>query len=338
MNIKNTIYKKFYNKLYNPELKIEFIEDVYPDNESTKKTILNNFKKSAKSERKFDKDLCIMNMDEINDVAEGLGYITENTIQSALSFFSRYVDWCILNEKRGGYENNINDISIFMTTQNLSKFISRIKNKHRYLTKEEMYRAVDRAYNFVDKAILLGLYEGIAGKQLYELRSLKIEDINFDTNKVELIDVEENKRIITISDKLKYIFRYANSQSEYFIANGASRYAKKEEMAKSPYIIKSLNRKVNNNNEMVDRMSISLKIIRLKKYLGFGYDYITPQTIQDSGQINRVIELTKQHGLKEPTKAIFDILMLPEEYNLSEMQIYNLRQKFKIATNLKNFY
>lgn len=335
MNIKDTIYEEFYNDLYNPDLKIRFMNENYTNSsESTKRTILNAFKKSARTEKRVGKDLCILNSKEIYDVAEGLGYITESSVRTALSFFSVYVDWCILNELRGGYENGINDIAVFVATQDLSKFISMIKNKHRYITKEEVLDIVDNLVNHPDRAIVLGAYEGITGKEMHELRSLKRSDINEDTNQVTLTDFDGKQRTIFISEKLKNILLFADSQEEYHFGNGGETRTKSKPFAESPYIIKPSARE-SNGHEMIIYNSLAQRFYKVRKYVG--YDFVTIQSIQDSGQINRVVELTQEYGLAKPTIEIFKKLQSPAEYNLSDMQIYNLRQKYDLVINLKKF-
>lgn len=331
-NIKNTIYEEFYDDLYHPDLKIKFIEENYPNSEMTKRTALYDFRKSAIVERIFDKDLCIMNINEINEVAKILGYITINAIQAALSRFSVYIDYCIANGLRGSYENNINNVAIFMKTQDLSKFIARLKNMYRYITKEEIHDAVDILENYVDKALLLAPYEGIAGEKLCELTTLTKDNINFNTNQVTLTDVDGKKRTKFISDKLINILNYASSQEEYVALNTN----RKRTLAKTPYIIRS----VENNNvgtkEVISYSSLCSKLSKIRKITGL--NHITIQSIQDSGQINRVIELTRQYNLSKPTDDIFKMLQRPDEYNLSMNQYYNLKQKYKIATSLKNFW
>lgn len=166
------IYNGYYDDIYNPDLKINFLEERYSGNTDTKQTILNNFKKSAIIERQLDKDLSIFSIKDINELAWVLGYASQNTIQGAISYFASYTDWCISQGLRGVNENGVNDFTIFLSTQDLSKFVSKLKAKHRYVTKEEMYDITDRLINYVDKAIVLASYEGIGGEKLHELRSL----------------------------------------------------------------------------------------------------------------------------------------------------------------------
>ena len=331
-NIKDTVYENFYDDLYHPDLKIRFIEENYPNSEMTKRTVLYDFRKSAVVEKIFDKDICIMNINEINEVAKILGYITINAVQASLSRFSVYIDWCMSNGLRGGYENNTNNVAIFMKTQDLSKFVAKLKNSYRYITKKEIYDAVDILKNYVDKALLLAPYDGIAGEKLCELTTLTKDNINFDTSQVTLTDADGKRRTKFISKKLIHILNYADSQEEYVAFNTS----RKRTLAKTPYIIRSVENSNVGTKGVVSYSSLCSKLSKIRKVTGL--NHITIQSIQDSGQINRVIELTKQYNLPKPTDDIFRILQRPDEYNLSMNQYYNLKQKYKIATSLKNFW
>lgn len=334
----NPLYEQHADKLYNPDLKFEFLEKNYPNNYDTQQTIVFNFIKSGVLEKLYDKDLCIFNSEEIKDLVESLGYTTENTIRVALSYFSAYVDWCIAENKRGIHETYSNDIDIFIATQDLSKFVSKIKTKHRYVTKEELYYAVDLLNNPIDQVLLLGLYEGIAGEKLYELRSLKRKNsVQFDAKMVILIDINGNERMKPISSKLTNILKEAIEQEDYLLANGENLKGKGDvrKLINSEYILRPTVRGDNDVNEMMTYSVISGKFTKVKKYIGL--EHATPQSIVDSGMINRVIELTKEHGLDEPTLEIFQILQQPNEYNLSHMELYNFRKKYKLATKLKDF-
>jgi len=183
--------------------------------------------------------------------------------------------------------------------------------------------------------MFLALYEGIGGEKLYELTSLVIENVDFDTNKVKLTDIDGNERTITISNKLKYILKAANEQDEYKRGNGKVESVRTSStLAPSKYVIKVIDRN-NNGNKMIKYNTLSQKIVTLKKCVG--YDFVSPQTLRDSGAINRVLELMRERQINQPDLEIFKILQLPEEYNFSYMQIYDIKQKFELATSLKRF-
>lgn len=328
IKIKGSVYESFYDKLYTPDLKIRFIEENYYNSKDTKTSILHMFKKSADIEKSFNKDLCILNAKEVLELAKRLDYKTLNTMHSAFSYYSHYVDWCILNKERGSYENNMNEVSIFMKTQDLSQFLSKINLENRYLTKEEVYDLVDNLVNYQDKAYILGIYEGIGGREMYELRSLKIGNVDFETNMVKLTDYDGEQyytREKLITDKLKTILAYANDVEEYYTANGSPN-AKDQLLAKSPYILRPTSR-VSSEGQMMKYGTFSQKMVSIRKYID--YKYISISSIFDSGAMNRALEIAKKMGLDNPNDEIFNLVGDKSEYNLSYNVVYRLRQKYR---------
>lgn len=329
------VYKGFYNDLYNPDLKIKFIKESYP-NEDTKIFIFYIFKKSASTENFYNKDVCVFNSDEILDLVRRLNYNTQNALESAMSVFATYVDWCIANDFRGKYENNINDFELFIKTQDLSQFLSKLRAKNRYLTKEEVHDMVDYLYNFQDKATILAMYEGILGESAHELRLLTTKDIDIKSSTVKLIDADGTIRTKKISSKLVGILLNASEETEYYQDNGEaiSKSTSVRKLAETPYVIKPVRRGYN-NDEPLGYGSFSQRIVRIKKYVE--YPFITASTLYNSGAINRVLEITDRLGLKEPNDEVFRVLKLDTEYNMSDGAIYRLKQTFQLANSLKEF-
>lgn len=153
-----------------------------------------------------------------------------------------------------------------------------------------------------------------------------------------MTDINGNKRVKNISNKLKYILKYAADQEIYISSNDNEEIGRvlEQKLIDTPYIIRTIEGANNKNfNDMVGYPTLTQKIVKLKKFIG--YDFITTKSLEDSGAINRVLELTEEAGLKEPNDSIFTQLKSIDEYNYSDMQIYNLKQKFYLVTEIKSF-
>lgn len=357
------LYDKFYDKVYNPDLKIKFVEENYNIYDSTGTTLLNMFARSRYTEEAFNKDLCTFDFKEIDDVIKSLGYVTENTIQSTLSFFARYTDWCMINKYRGSYEDGMNNFSIFMATQDLSNFIPKSDAAYRYITEKEISFMIYNLVNPLDQAIILGLYEGIAGEELHELRSLKLKNINFDTNEVILFDLNGDKRKKKISNRLKDILKLADKQTEYMPANGTvSSSLILRQLYESPYVIRSVIKHTSDSDgytkEPMNYYSLLSRIGNIRSWIVgeydpdiektfkfLGYGFITPRSLQDSGAINLAVKIAKERGMKElitekneASHRVFKEVAKPENYNLSPVQVTSLKKKYKIANKYKDFW
>ncbi len=331
----DTIYEGFYEKIYHPELKIKFLEDNYSD-DGTRKVILYIFVKSAIVERMHNKDLCVFNSEEILDLAKRLDYTSLNSLQVAFSYFTVYVDWCIMNELRGNY-NEINDVEIFVQTQDLSQFLSKLKIRNMYLTEEELQDLVNSLVNFQDKFYIQAIYEGIDGKEMYELRSLTLNDIDMNKNTVALTNLDGSVRIKNISGELKSMSLFANEEKFYVANNGmpspSRRIFKPKKLADTKYILRPVHGVGMEYDDIMKLGTAYQKIVKIRDYID--YPFVSINSIRSSGMINRVTQLTKEKGLTEPTAEIFNTLKLPEEYNLSVNSVYKLIDKYKLVKSLK---
>ena len=334
----DTIYEGFYEKIYHPELKIKFLEENYSDN-STRRVILYIFVKSATVERSFGKDLCVFNSEEILDLARRMDYSSLNSLQVAFSYFTVYVDWCISNNLRGSH-NEANDIEIFIQTQDLSQFISKIKIENMYLTEEELQDLVNSLVNYQDKFYIQAIYEGIGGEEMHEIRSLTINDIDMENNIAKLIALDSATREKIISDEFKNIAFFANEEKEYITNNGmespSGRNFKPKKLANTKYILRPVHGVGMDYNDIMKLGTFHQKMVKIRRYIE--YPFVSIQSIADSGMIHRIIHLTEKHGLTEPTSEIFHMIGHPNEYNLSINSIYKLMDKYKLAISLKNFH
>lgn len=328
------------DRLYQPELKLAFLKN-FDGEESTKSIMLYDFYKSAKIERQYNKDLYAFFDDEIDDLLLSIGSDNISSINRIVSVYKDYINWCIREGQRGKYENGENRMEIFQATKNMSKYISNKRVKNKFLTKEELDDLINYLVNPMDQAFVLAIYEFIAGEQLYELRSLRMEDVDVENKKVKITDIDGNTRVQNISSKLVQLLQEANETKTYISKNGEtdlndSRNTRK--LSESGYIIRSLARK-SNENEMMPYGSLSQKMVRIKKYTG--YDFITANSLQDTRVIHEIMDVTNALGLSNPSNKAYKIAInnIYEQYKvqLSETQIFHIKQKCEQAIALKNF-
>lgn len=96
------------------------------------------------------------------------------------------------------------------------------------LTKDEVIKLINHIKNKKHKSIICLIYG--FGLKLNEILELKISNINFETNKIEIGDINDYSfRKLTIPDVLKEYLHYlisVNKGSEYLISgNGESKYS-----------------------------------------------------------------------------------------------------------------
>ncbi len=331
------------DRLYNKELKLAYINNYFGE-EQTKTTILHLFLKSSDIEKQYNKDVYAFNDKEITSL---LQYMKRDNIMSLskdVSMFKDYVNWCIVNGQRSEYENGENRFVIFQATEDLSNYVSKRKVKNKYLTKEELNDLIDYLANPVDQAIIIALYEFIAGEKLHELRNLTITDVENAKNNNNIIavkDINGKQRNIQLSHRTIAIFEEAFAQKEYALNNGFSLGIGEQQLADTSYIIRFAQKNKNkiSDDEPVQYGSLMNKLTTVKKYTG--YEFITANSLRDTRIIHEIVEVVKEMGLEKANDEVFRTAFnnIYKQYDIqfSETQKYSFRRKYEQVITLKKF-
>lgn len=288
-------------KYYNQEIKERFINSY--KNDESRVAVSNMMKKAAKTENVYNKDLYDMTLNEIDDVVSSLASSSQNAAYNKLLRIERYVDWAIKNGYRKSNINLLNSIS--GKREYAIKFVADRKND--FFTKDEIIDMMDSLVNDVDKAIFLGLFEGINGREFSELLNLKISDITIEgsqgwaklTNETlingEIIVVD---RKIPISDLLADTLKRAQEQTEYLNKNGDAEgddRHRTSDIETSEFIINKMKRGVHGgrpNKSVMNRKFKEFKNV-------FGYRFLKADHIKKSGIMNMAHDLQENEVLTE---------------------------------------
>lgn len=329
-------------ELYNEKLKLAYIDD-YQGEDSTKKTIYYEFLNSAKVERDYNKDLYAFNDVELADLLKTLAFDNESSLQKSLSHYKDYVNWCIVNGQRKEYEKGTNYVEVFQKVEDLSKYVSNKKINNKYLTKEEFQDLIDLIENETDKALIYALYELINGKELYELRSIKIENVNKENKTIELTDKDGKTRISQISDRFIKLLEDANKQKEYTTNNGnpsPNAPRKQLKLLETGYVFRGLDKGSLNRTGMMGYLLMSQTIVRIKNFTG--YNFLSASSLRDTRYIHEITDIILEKQLYEPNDEVYDefVRRMYEKFQIkiSIAQLYNIKSKYKNATRIKNFY
>lgn len=196
-------------ELYNAELKIDFLKQY---SKNTQIDYARIFKASAKLEKKYKKDLYDFNIEQIEDLMMSLMPSTMNASVKNKSVISSYLFFT--EEMR---EGAINDI-VTRTNEWTEKFVMKGRKLFRF---DEIEQIENSLFNIADKMIVRGIFEGIGGYRLSELRSLKIGNIDVDNGIVKVYDEKTKKyREINVSDRLIQYALVSHRTEEYYSNNG----------------------------------------------------------------------------------------------------------------------
>ena len=205
----NKVEDKLQDELYNPKLKISFLNQ-YP--KSTQVDYSRIFKTSAKLEYKYKKDLYNFSVEEIENVMMALMPSTISASVKNKAIISSYLFFT--EEMRDG---SVNDIAT-RTNEWAKKFVMKGRRLLRF---DEVEQIENHLFNISDKMVVRGIFEGISGYRLSELRSLKMENIDIDNNIVKVYDEKTKKyRSLTVSDKFIQYALVTHRMEKYYSNNG----------------------------------------------------------------------------------------------------------------------
>ena len=186
------------------------------------------------------------------------------------------------------------------------------------ITKDEVVEITNELVNAQDKFIILALFNGIMGEDMIELRELKVKDIDFEKNIINVAGRE-----VEMDAKFASIAKEAIKQKTYIFQNSDSIHASEdyEINTDSEYVVRV--KPTEKNNQGLDSISYSGLRARARKILeSIGVKEITPQTLVTSGAIHKLLSI----------KPVWKQLEVGEQlsklgYKLSARRIYVMLNK-----------
>jgi hypothetical protein len=201
--------------MYQSEMKEGFIRDYLRSRVVARTSLYSLFRKTEPFEEQKQKDCSQFDKDEVlsmySDFKAKSIYVllNYNTILKAYCAWRRYYHKDNVTES---YENiNIELIKQCVPPDN-NKFISR----------EEMTEIEDQLYNWTDKAVLEGLWEGISGPSMSDLVRINRDMVNSEEKALYFSD----GRMIQLTDRLYEFLIKAFNETEY-MCYGATLRVKK---------------------------------------------------------------------------------------------------------------
>jgi integrase len=313
--------------LFNPEVKNRFIDESdYGSN--TKEVIAQMFSKTFKTEDFYNKDVYEMSDSQIGEVLDDFDATSYETVYSKVSYLASYVDWCI---KEGYLTTNINNARLYLGKENIDKYVKKSAIKYKYLDKKHFYNIIDHCANAQDAAIFVLLYEGARGRQvkehaLEELRNLKWEDCNPETNTVILTRDNGEQSSLEVSTRTMDILKDANGEEKYKKNNDEmsdwfqARKNTELELHKTEYILKPTIQGVFGR---ITNQNIIQRIKVIKNAYG-NNPYISVTNIWRSGMIEYAKQLKEANGGK----------ITKEDY-IEVCRRFGVEEKYWVKTKLR---
>lgn len=194
--------------MYNEKRKAEYIKYAVTIDAAAERVYNTQFAKTYSLEKKYDKDLCDWNVNEILDFYQSLITHSLESLMVLHSLFQRYTTWCLNNLLVKDSQNHFEEIDRHILN---AKCVNSSYLKQGIVTREQLLNILsdeDMVRNPYEKFILLGIYEGIGGKGFLDFRNLSMKNI-----KDNIITLPN--RELKISDELVKLAKLASSEYKY---------------------------------------------------------------------------------------------------------------------------
>lgn len=271
-------------KFYNSELKIQYIE------EKSKEVIISNnylecqFNKTCKFEEELNKDLSNFTVYEIVEYYKMLNISSFDTLFVMNSQFSMYTQWCLQKSLVKDNQNHF----LEMTLEHLKDCLNKALVNMKIVSRDTILNWVDQLPNPKDQFVLLGLFEGLKGKDFCELSKLRPEDIKGN------IATLCTEREIELSDRLLKIISDCVVEDKYYSISGNG--TKVMPLIDKGFVIKDYPNARGDVSDFQLGRKIYNSITRILNYFDV-LNFMTANSIAESGKLHMIKERAKELGL-----------------------------------------
>lgn len=303
--------------MYNETAKLKWIEEKESQVILPQGALKRAFDKIELYENKLDKELCDFNLAEVVNFFQTLNSNTPETLNVINSYYKQYTDYCITHNIAESDFNAYDNLS-------LSDFYSIVNNyakEQKIMTRKEILEYCKKLPNYVDKFVLLGLFEGINGSFFSDFIDVSISDVNEKKKTIKL-----SNRIIPVSSELINIAIEAYNEERYTGVDGNAKIAKP--YIKSDLIIKHFSQTRVSNSEHRSGRRVQTKMFNILNELNIS-KWINSNDIINSGKIDWILN----NCPKENIRGIFY-----KEKNTDEEMKQRFKYQFDIDVLRTNWY
>lgn len=261
--------------MYNAEYKKRFISEREAETILSKGYLECQFEKVSSMEERLEKDVSNFTFYEIIEYYKLINTYSINVLQVLNSQFSLYTQWCLQHNLVNDGQNHF----LEMRLEDYDKCINKTLFNLKVVDRKTVLNWVEQLQNPRDQFILLGLFEGIKGKDFCELANLKPEDINGNILKLC------TGRTIEISNKLKYIIEDCISEEVYYSVS--ERDNRKFPLIDRGYIIKDYPNTKEDVSDFQRGRQVYNSTQRIMKYIGI-YPIVSANQIFESGKLDMI--------------------------------------------------
>jgi integrase len=299
---------------YNFEFKQKFVEKNYK--ETTQRVVNALFRKTAKLETAYGKDVYDFSVEELTELFKSLKAKTLRSLQNSISTIEQYIDFAIKNKVT---QVKLNYAITFDNKDRIENLLDTEAMENMIFDKDEIMEMAMNSDNAQDGVILGLLFDGVSHKNEFEeLTNLTEDDVDFENQEVKVSD-----RNVPISTETMILIKDALKQEKYVSINGEK--SRKYKIAEGKNIIRGLRGKVKVKGQI-----ISQRILRIAEI--FDYEFLNATTVSYSGQLQLAKELLDNNvSLEETIDTVLNRFGIPVN---TSSQFY-LRNRIEKYLNIK---
>lgn len=270
--------------MYNKQIKLRYIKE-----KSKFVTLPSNylecqFNKSEKYEREIGKDIHNFTVYEIIEYYKTLNITSLEVLAVLNSHFSMYTQWCLQENLVIDGQNHYIELDL----DQMKKCLNKIVLERKIVSRDQVIEWCEQLPNPKDQVVLLGLFEGMKGKDFCDFVNLRPEDIS--GNKVYLA----SKREIFISDRLlKYI---NDSIKETVYYSVSAKQEKRMPLVDNGYVIKNYPNTKEGTSDFIKGRALYNGIARSLNYVGV-LSFMSANSIHESGKLEMIKKEAAKHNM-----------------------------------------
>ena len=220
------------------------------------------------------------------------------------SQLSLYTQWCLQNNLVVDNQNHFLEFNLNL----LNRCINPVKFNKKIVSREDVIRWCEQIPNPKNQVVLLGLFEGMKGKDFCDFVKLKPGDIKGNT--VHLA----SGRDIYVSDQLLEYMQDSINETKYYSCTKEGIGDVVLDLIDRGYVLKYYPNTRDDTSDFQKGRVVYNGISRSLKYLGV-FNIVKANSIYESGKIHMIKERSKELGIT------------PEEYIYSD-HIKEVEERF----------
>lgn len=309
-------FERTASEFYNETIKSEYIfhlNRLHNHDKYYPQTISLVFKKSAQSERFYDKDLFDFSLRELELFFYSLQPKSLDASQNYVSMVLHYIDWAMERRYTQLHLNPLNNVTPEWKRQFGYHLVKDLWSE------QEMIKIIKEIPNKQYAVIIALLFNGINGKDLSEISNLKVNDIDFDNKTLKVECMTGRKRELKVDELCIKIIEDALKQQtiESLIKIDSDQRRRYYDITETKYVLRKSATKAT-VDDRVESGQIRKRIIEVSNWIG--EKYFNAGTIENS----RVLKIANDVFW---TKGIFDEELLEEVYSKLGEEITYYKKK-----------